>query len=575
MSQEKLLNAKKFLFIALVIDMAVTALVAISHIWTVDVLNNIQAGNFTIKQSTVNVIEFWESFSKVMILTVIGVGLTIVVWLDACYKYARVTLKATGFSQEKWISLGWLIPFMNLFKPYQVLGEIYKVGASDNVEGEEWKKASISANILLWWIFWILAHIIFVIIWKLVFYGAFRDEMTLNQVITSYTVAIAACIISLILAGLWFVIAGSLTKRLIGQSVGNAHRSSTAAPTKNSLLSLSPSSASVAPIIDSVNAMPETAPDSQVAAKNAHSQSFSGKNSSTEVDVSQIYSQVAEELEYGNTDKGLWTRLWVECDGDDNKAKLLYIKQRTQVLINTEIARLLEEQLKLMKEKRQSDAESLRQSILDEQLERKREDYNFQRKEALRRRFGAKIIPGMAMRAKLASGAINADLLSLKKHKDASAFWEAILFRKIDMVRTFLDKTPLFVGLVDGSGNTPLHTAIRNKDSNLVELLIERGALPDAKNITGESPLDLAVYFMLPELARLLRVASEYNPQNLKSEEEIILSKGYVHSERKYECDKCGYTGQMYVKDSTNGPGNIICTQCGWEFEYTGRLILR
>lgn len=70
------------------------------------------------------------------------------------------------------------------------------------------------------------------------------------------------------------------------------------------------------------------------------------------VNVDRIYAQVAKEIESGNADKGLWTRLWAECNGDDKQTKLLYIKQRAKVLIATEKARLLEEQIRKMKEKR-------------------------------------------------------------------------------------------------------------------------------------------------------------------------------------------------------------------------------
>jgi hypothetical protein len=68
--------------------------------------------------------------------------------------------------------------------------------------------------------------------------------------------------------------------------------------------------------------------------------------------MDRIYAQVAEEIESGNADKGLWTRLWSECNGDDRQTKLLYIKQRAKVLIATEKARLLEEQIRKMKETR-------------------------------------------------------------------------------------------------------------------------------------------------------------------------------------------------------------------------------
>jgi hypothetical protein len=46
------------------------------------------------------------------------------------------------------------------------------------------------------------------------------------------------------------------------------------------------------------------------------------------VDEDAIYAIVAEEIETGTTDKGLWTRLYAEFDGDEKKTKIAYIKQR-------------------------------------------------------------------------------------------------------------------------------------------------------------------------------------------------------------------------------------------------------
>lgn len=52
-----------------------------------------------------------------------------------------------------------------------------------------------------------------------------------------------------------------------------------------------------------------------------------------------IYTIVAEELESGNTDKGLWTRLFAECGGDEKQVKTLYITRRVEKLMGVEKAR--------------------------------------------------------------------------------------------------------------------------------------------------------------------------------------------------------------------------------------------
>ena len=59
----------------------------------------------------------------------------------------------------------------------------------------------------------------------------------------------------------------------------------------------------------------------------------------TIIDDERIYAGIAGELETGGIDKGLWTRLFAECDGDEKRTKVLYIRQRAETLIAAERAR--------------------------------------------------------------------------------------------------------------------------------------------------------------------------------------------------------------------------------------------
>lgn len=47
----------------------------------------------------------------------------------------------------------------------------------------------------------------------------------------------------------------------------------------------------------------------------------------------KIYALIAEELDSGEIDKGLWTRLYAETGGNENRTKARYIKQRVERLI--------------------------------------------------------------------------------------------------------------------------------------------------------------------------------------------------------------------------------------------------
>ncbi|MBK7118829.1 MAG: DUF4328 domain-containing protein [Comamonadaceae bacterium] len=139
-----------------------------------------------------------------LILTA-GAG-TLIRWLDACYAHARDTLRARGLQHEKWKTWGWMVPFLNLFKPYQVLSEIFKVGTA-GAGRDDWKKASGSGALLAWWIFWIVAHLVMMTIGKAVLKSSSIEGLTLNQIVGIKELQIALCLISLSVAGLWFVVA--------------------------------------------------------------------------------------------------------------------------------------------------------------------------------------------------------------------------------------------------------------------------------------------------------------------------------------------------------------------------------
>lgn len=74
-----------------------------------------------------------------------------------------------------------------------------------------------------------------------------------------------------------------------------------------------------------------------------------------------IYEEIASEMETGKTEKGLWTRLFAECNGDEQKTKVLYIKQRAEKLISAERARLEQEASERVAEAERAEAIRLEQ----------------------------------------------------------------------------------------------------------------------------------------------------------------------------------------------------------------------
>lgn len=284
MAEESLEKTQRYFFIALGIDMAVTAVSVASDFWVIDVLKTVGVSGLPASESAIDNIELGRKFSMLMIVTSCWVGWTLTRWIVACYAHAKEVLHATGFSQEKWIVTGWIVPFLNLFKPYQVLSEIYRAGTAGFAQSDEWKKTSGSGWLLTWWFFWSISHLVMVAALKAKVRNPASDTPTLSQIIGSYNDAILFCALSLVIAGLWFMVAGNLTKRLLKRS---------------------------------------DRPFKQVALVENATHSAPASN--------DAYAAALAEIEENRIDKGTWARCYALSDGDESKAKAAYIKARVGV----------------------------------------------------------------------------------------------------------------------------------------------------------------------------------------------------------------------------------------------------
>ena len=76
------------------------------------------------------------------------------------------------------------------------------------------------------------------------------------------------------------------------------------------------------------NTSPPASPPYYFESHASQSTAVHARHQSVAIDEDAIYEIVANEMESGKTDKGLWTRLFAQCDGDENKTKAAYIKHR-------------------------------------------------------------------------------------------------------------------------------------------------------------------------------------------------------------------------------------------------------
>ena len=373
MDSEQLERAKKLFFILLGIDVVATAIVGFNAFSTVGTLREVQSGARNIDQSMISSLEFWDGFSKLLFLTLIGVGFGLVKWLNACYSFAKQTIGATGFKNEGWTAAGWIIPIFNLFKPYQIINEIYKVGSNGYVAPDGWKKESGSSALLTWWIFWAVTHFIGWIIGKQLIRTAFRDDITIPQAIGLTELQAWLCMASLVIAGLWFWVANLLTQRMLDRSAipVNAQSVQRDIRTSNPALISRPIAISTPAAMETPTITPSERRDAAIEIPEAASSRRTIPLPTMPESDDWAFEKVAAELETRTMDKVLWTRVFAESGGEENKAQALYIQRRVNVLIEAERRRIAEEYAREVEVKRQRDvqAELIRMRKLKAQQE--------------------------------------------------------------------------------------------------------------------------------------------------------------------------------------------------------------
>jgi len=351
MNKEKLESAKNLFFIALGVDIAVTALVVISNFWGVGVLKDIGAGRITADQSLISTLDFWDSFAKLMLLTTLCVGLGLVKWLNACYSYAKESIGASGFKNEGWTAFGWIIPFFNLFKPYQVINEIYKAGSPAYALPDGWKKESGSGLLLTWWIFWAVTHFIGWIVARQMVKSAMRDDMTLQQSIGALQDQAWFCVVFLIVSGLWLVVANGLTRRLFerkiaeGSSFLRGHSVAFSSQTQVTPQSLKepvtrPLNVAVSMRPSDVHSFDVLSEKSSQPALHKTTTLFEPAMNTESLTEEDNWATAMAEVESGQRRPGVWAKAFAESEGDETKAKVAYLKVRVQQLTHAANAEL-------------------------------------------------------------------------------------------------------------------------------------------------------------------------------------------------------------------------------------------
>lgn len=246
--------------------------------------------------------------------------------------------------------------------------------------------------------------------------------------------------------------------------------------------------------------LPTSAKEEQSLPHTMQPQSFSSPDMtdsipmSLQIDEAAIYTAVADELDTGKIDKGLWVRLYAEFDGDEKKTKVAYIKQRAERLVALEQGRLEEI-------KGQRDLEAARLEEIVEKI----------------------ALVGSTLREQLSATNITVELAeklrTLSDTHSAVKFLDKVRRNLLYDVEVDIADNPFIIAVTDSDGNSSLHVAIEEKHIKMVQLLLEKGAPIDINNLNGDTPLNLSRKTGSRELIVLMEAVSAI--QSLGQEKEL------------------------------------------------------
>lgn len=502
MNKEKLQSAKNLFLIALGLDIAVITLVVISDFWGVGVLKDIDAGRTTADQSIIKTMEFWDSFAKLMLLTMLCVGLGLVKWLNTCYGYAKEVIGASGFKNEGWTAGGWIIPIFNLFKPYQVINEIYKAGSPGYAISDGWKKGRGSALLLAWWCFWAVTHLIGWIVGKQMFKSAARDDMTLQQSLGAIEFHAWFCLVFLVISVLWIVVASELTRRLLerksteNNSLLQGHLVAGASQTQVAFQLLK--EPVIRPLhvavpmgpsdVHSFDVLPEKCSQPALRTTTKLFEPAMSTESSIEEDY---WATAMAEVDSDHRRPGVWAKAFAESDGDETKAKVAYLKSRVQQF--SDAGKLIQAQQEAT---RQQAAEKTRVEALERKL------------------------------------TVDDAIATFVKNKE-------LLNEQLMLIVQLADLPPLISVCNSITGNSLLHLCAERNMAVEVNVLLAAGADPNRSNNTGVRPEFMTSNLLIRQLCNGLKVSPDQLEVLIRPPVGLCPNCGEVLHLADHTCSEC------------------------------------
>ena len=143
------------------------------------------------------------------ILILIVAGVSFLVWFHRAHKNLPA-LGAAGLDYSPgWAVGGFFVPFLNLYRPFQVMREIWKASDPHTTDSGSWRTAPSSPLVSLWWAFFLISGAAG---YLLVTLGG-RDTSTVEGVLTMSRAALLSDILNIPDAVLAILLVRTITSR--------------------------------------------------------------------------------------------------------------------------------------------------------------------------------------------------------------------------------------------------------------------------------------------------------------------------------------------------------------------------
>lgn len=255
-------------------------------------------------------------------------------------------LGAVGMKFTPGWAVGWcFIPIANLWKPYQVMKEIWKTSSNPS----DWENQHVSGILPWWWFFWLVSSIIVSSFGRMIVRQSNVNDLAS---LMTYVEAIALIDFIYILPTIMLIL---IIKRISAMQNHCHAKQQTLSSNQYS------SSDSFAGAIsesclqkgDPGICLPSNQTCLATNMSNQENLSLHTFEDDT-FDEENAWEQAYTEFESEDRKNGLWAKAYSDFDGDEAKAKAYYLKIRAQQLINSHnryVQKLQETEKKRRKEK--------------------------------------------------------------------------------------------------------------------------------------------------------------------------------------------------------------------------------